>query len=490
MAKRTMEKGREAQSGEIAEALSEVVKGRNVEADYVRETLEAGLLSAVKKKYGQADNVTVKVDPKTGRILMSARRKVVEEATDPGTEITLEELTEKGMKGKLGDELEIPIGIAEFGRNAIGLVKQVLVQKVREAERERVYAEYIGRVNEVVVGSVQQMDKGNVIVNLGRAEGVVPPKEQIPREKYRLGERMRCLVLDVQKAAKGPPVILSRAHPDLLRRLFELEVPEIFEKIIEIKSVAREPGERSKIAVSSADERIDPVGACVGIRGIRVQSIVRELAGERIDVIAYSANPEVYVTRSLAPAKVLYINANEVENEMTVVVADDQLSLAIGKQGQNARLAAKLTGWKINVLAESEHEAERKRRQKERIPLFSLEGVSDAMAKKLMEKGFETVQLLAAAISDDLMEIDGIGPKKAEKLITSAKEFLEEFKKRPAEEESEEEEEEEEEEEDAESEEIEEKQKEKDNEKEDAKAWLKEKTGQIPLRGKKHSDQH
>ncbi len=449
------------QSADVAEALSEVVKGRNVEADYVRETLEAGLLSAVKKKYGQADNVTVKVDPKSGRISMSARRKVVEELLDPGTEVTLEELSEKGLKGKLGDEVEVPIEIAEFGRNAIGLVKQVLVQKVREAERERVYAEYIGRVNEVVVGSVQQMDKGNVIVNLGRAEGVVPPKEQIPREKYRLGERLRCLVLDVQKAAKGPPVILSRAHPDLLRRLFELEVPEIFEKIIEIKSVAREPGERSKIAVSSADERIDPVGACVGIRGIRVQSIVRELAGERIDVIAWSANPEVYVTRALAPAKVLNLNANEAENEMTVVVADDQLSLAIGKQGQNARLAAKLTGWKINVLAESEHEAERKRRQKERIPLFSLEGLSDVMAKKLMEMGYETVQLLAAAKADDLMEIEGVGPKKAEKLIASAKEFMEELKKRPAEEESEEEEEEEL---DTESEEIEEEEEDEETE--------------------------
>ncbi len=431
-----MEKNREPQGVNVAEALSEVVKGRNVEADYVRETLEAGLLSAVKKKYGQADNVTVKVDPKTGRISMSARRKVVEEVLDPGTEVTAEELSEKGLKGKLGEEVEVPIEIAEFGRNAIGLVKQVLVQKVREAERERVYAEYIGRVNEVVVGSVQQMDKGNVIVNLGRAEGVVPPKEQIPREKYRLGERLRCLVLDVQKAAKGPPVILSRAHPDLLRRLFELEVPEIFEKIIEIKSVAREPGERSKIAVSSADERIDPVGACVGIRGIRVQSIVRELAGERIDVIAWSANPEVYVTRALAPAKVFHITANEEENEMTVVVADDQLSLAIGKQGQNARLAAKLTGWKINVLAESEHEAERKKRQKERIPLFNLEGLSDVLAKKLIEMGFETVQLLAAAKAEDLMEIEGIGPKKAEKLIASAREFLEELKKRPAEEES------------------------------------------------------
>lgn len=447
----------------IAEALSEVVKGRNVEADYVRETLEAGLLSAVKKKYGQADNVTVKVDPKTGRISMSARRRVVEEMADPGTEITPEELSERGLKGAVGDEVEVPIDISEFGRNAIGLVKQVLVQKVREAERERVYAEYIGRVNEVVVGSVQQMDKGNVIVNLGRAEGVVPPKEQIPREKYRLGERLRCLVLDVQKAAKGPPVILSRAHPDLLRRLFELEVPEIFEKIIEIKSVAREPGERSKIAVSSADERIDPVGACVGIRGIRVQSIVRELAGERIDVIAWSANAEVYVTRSLAPAKVLHLSANEAENEMTVVVADDQLSLAIGKQGQNARLAAKLTGWKINVLAESEHEAERKKRQKERIPIFSLEGLSDALAKSLMELGFETVQLLAAANPDDLMEIEGIGPKKAEKLIASAKEFMEEMKKRPAEEESEEEEEEL----DAESEEIEKEEKEEGQPKEE-----------------------
>jgi len=431
MAKRTVEKGRTAQVINIADALSEVVRGRNVELDYVRETLESGLLSAVRKKYGTDENVKVKIDPKNGSISIFATRTVVEEMADPAKEITTEELSERGLKGKVGDLVEIPIDITEFGRNAIGLVKQILVQKVREAERERVYNEYINRVGEVVVGSIQQMDKGYVIVNLGRAEGAIPPREQIPREKYRLGERVRCLILEVQKSSKGPPVILSRTHPDLLRRLFELEVPEIFEKIIEIKSVAREPGERSKIAVSSADERIDPVGACVGMRGIRVQSIVRELAGERIDVIAYSGHPETFVTRALAPAKVTQImTTNEAENEITVVVADDQLSLAIGKQGQNARLAAKLTGWKINILAESEYAEERKKRRKEKVPIYNLEGLGDVMAKNLMEKGFETVQSLSEADLESLMEIEGIGPKKAEKLVASAKEYLEELKKR------------------------------------------------------------
>jgi len=295
---------------------------------------------------------------------------------------------------------------------------------VREAEREMIYEEYKDKIEEVVTGSVQQVDKGNLLVNLGKGEGIIPLKEQIPKERYRQGDRIRACILDVQKTAKGPQIILSRAHPKFVQRLFELEVPEIYERIVEIKKVAREPGGRSKIAVSSIDDRVDPVGACVGVKGSRVQNIVRELSNERIDIIPWSAMPENFATNALAPAKVVHIDTYHDDNSMTIVVEDDRLSLAIGRSGQNARLASKLVGWKINILSESEYREQKRVEDQLKIYVSELPGVGKKLKEKLTGAGIETIQDLAKSSIETLTEIEGIGQKKAGSLIQAAKNYL------------------------------------------------------------------
>jgi len=411
---------------EILEALNQITRNKNIDMDFVVQTLEASLLLAAKKKFDYTDNIKVEVDLKAGDIRMYFIKKVVKKVSDPKTEISLSEAKAIDKEAEVEDEIEINIGFEEFGRNAILAAKQVLIQRVREAEKEKIYEEYKGKVGELVTGAVQQVDKGTIIVNLGRGEGVIPPKEQIPREKYRQGDRIRAYIVDVRKENKGPEIVLSRAHPELLKRLFELEVPEIFEKIIEIKAIAREPGERSKIAVSSADGRIDPVGACVGVKGIRVQSIVRELSNERIDIIPWNPDPETFVTRALAPAKVTRIDMSEKEKEraMSVVVEDDKLSLAIGKGGQNARLTAKLTGWKINIVSETEYRSQKKIEEGLKIYVTELSGVGEKLKEKLAENGIETIQDLLHRSVSELMQIEGIGNKKATSLLKAAQEYL------------------------------------------------------------------
>jgi N utilization substance protein A len=409
---------------EILEALSQITKNKNIEMDFVIETLESSLVQAAKKRFGNTDNISVKVDQNSGEIKITAVKKVVEQITDPNSEIELEEAREIDRKIKLGEEVPVNVEFSEFGRNAIAVAKQILIQKVREAERERIYEEYKNKVGSVVTGGVQQIEKGHIIVNLGRAEAVLSPKEQIPKERYRQGDRIRALILDVQKSLKGPQIILSRANPEFVKRLFELEVPEIYEKIIEIKAVAREPGERSKIAVSSIDDRVDPVGACVGVKGTRVQSIVRELSNERIDIVPWSANPENFATRALAPAKVVHIDTYHDDNSMTVVVEDDRLSLAIGRAGQNARLAAKLTGWKINILSETEFREQKKLEDQLKIDVSELSGVGKKLKETLNAHGIETVQDLAKVSPEDLTEIEGVGSKRAVSLIQKAKDYL------------------------------------------------------------------
>ncbi len=409
---------------EILEALSQITKNKNIDMDFVIQTLEASLMSAAKKKFGNTDNIAVNVDPKSGEIKITATKKVVEQEPDPNTEITLEEAQEIDPEVDLGDEVEVEVGFDEFGRNAISVAKQNLIQKVREAERQRIYEEYKDKVETIVTGGVQQIEKGHIIVNLGRAEGIIPPKEQIPKERYRQGDRIRALIIDVQETAKGPQIILSRASSVFLKRLFELEVPEIYERIIEIKAVAREPGERCKIAVSSIDDRVDPVGACVGVKGTRVQSIVRELSSERIDIVPWNPDPETFANRALAPAKVVHIDTYHDDNSMTIVVEDDRLSLAIGRAGQNARLAAKLTGWKINILSESEYREQKKLEEQLKIYVTELPGVGKKLKEKLTAAGIETIQDLAKSSVEDLVQIEGVGKKRAESLIGKAKEYL------------------------------------------------------------------
>ena len=408
---------------DILEALNQIAVEKNMEIDYVIETLKASLVSAARKKYGDGDNIIVNIDRRSGEINMHAVKTVVEIIVNPYAEISLKDAKEIDSDAEIGDEVEIFIPFEEFGRNAIASAKQILIQKVREAERETVYNEYIKKVGDLVTGTVQQVDKGNIIINLGRAEAILPLKEQISKEKYRQGDRIRALVLECQKSQRGPQVVLSRASNALLQRLFELEVPEIFERIIEIKTVAREPGERAKVAVVSADERIDPVGACVGVKGVRVQAIVRELNNERIDIVPYHPDPEIFVTRALAPAKVVRIDTISEENTMTIVVADDQLSLAIGKGGQNARLASKLTGWKVNIL--SEHDFyERKREEAEAKVEVSKLPIGEATIQKLIAADFRFVQDILEVTPSRLTEIDGVGPKKADQIIEAAREYM------------------------------------------------------------------
>jgi N utilization substance protein A len=409
---------------EILEALSQITKDKNIDMDFVIESLEAGLVHAAKKKFGNAENIKVDINRKSGEIKITASRKVVKEVAEPGLEIALTEAKKMNPEAKVDSEVEVDIGFEEFGRNAILAAKQILIQKVREAERDRIYEEYKDKIEDIVTGSVQQVDKGNLLVNLGRGEGIIPLKEQIQKEKYRQGDRIRACILDVQKTVKGPQIVLSRAHPAFLQRLFELEVPEVYERIVEIKAVAREPGERSKIAVSSIDDRVDPVGACVGVKGSRVQNVVRELSNERIDIIPWSALPESFATNALAPAKVVHIDTYHDDNSMTIVVEDDRLSLAIGKFGQNARLASKLIGWRINILGQTEYREQKKLEDQLRIYVSELSGVGKKLEEKLSGAGIESVQDLAKSSIEILTQIEGIGEKKAASLIEAAKSYL------------------------------------------------------------------
>ncbi|MEW6412838.1 MAG: transcription termination factor NusA [Candidatus Zixiibacteriota bacterium] len=410
---------------DMIEAMTLIAREKNIEFDAVLETLKGSLLAAAKKRYAYTDNISFKFDRKNNELLMMITKKVVKKVEDPNIEISLKEAKEIDPEAEIDDEIDEYIDYeTEFGRNAILTAKQILIQKVREAERDRIYEEYIDKVGTLGSGVVQQIDKGNVIVNLGRGEGILPVKEQIPREKFRQGDRVRAFILDVQKSLKGPQVILSRVNNEFLRALFALEVPEIYEKVIEIKAIAREPGERAKIAVYSSDDRIDPVGACVGIKGVRVQSIVRELNNERIDIVPFSSNPEIFVTRALAPAKVVHIEVFDAETKMTVAVEDEKLSLAIGRNGQNARLASKLTGWKVNIMSETEYNDSKRREAELLVPVGQLDGVGAKMSERLADADIGSVQRLANTSIETLLKIEGLGQKSAEKLLEKAKAFV------------------------------------------------------------------
>jgi len=410
-------------NNEILEALSQITREKSVDRALLIETLEAGLASAVRKKHGATADVVVKFANDTGTLAVTLRKTVAETVEDPALQMTLEEARPIQPGAQVGDVIEMSLPIAEFGRNAILAAKQVLIQRVREAEREKVFREYSDKVGTLVRGVVQQVDRGNVIVKLDHSEGFLPAREQIPRSYHRQGDYVRAVVHSVDKSAKGPQVILSRTQPEFLRRLFEAEVPEISDAIVEIKAVAREAGARSKISVYSNDPRVDAVGSCVGLKGSRVQSIVRELGGERIDIVPWSQDPAVFVSRSLAPAKVMDVKVKEAEKRMVVVVADDQLSLAIGKGGQNARLAARLTGWRIDLISKSDEKKRLDGERASRVEIEKLE-LGEATTEKLISAGIETVQELLATPLATLVEIPGIGEKTAEKLLVAGQEYL------------------------------------------------------------------
>jgi len=419
---------------ELMEAMSQIAREKSVDKSVLIDTLVAGLLSAGKKRFGTEANLDLRFDDQSGRILMFLKRTVVEDADDLGREMDLAEARTIDAEAILGQEIAQELSLEDLGRNAIAAAKQVLVQRVREAERERIYEDYHDRVGEMVRGTVQQVDRGNIYVKLDRSEAILPPREQIARDRYHQGDHIKAYIIAVDKLARGPQIILSRTHPEFLRRLFESEVPEVAEKIIEIKGIAREPGSRAKVSVVSNDDKIDAVGACVGIKGSRVQAIVRELGGEKIDIVPWSQDAVVFVTRSLSPAKVLEAQVIDQEQKILVTVADDQLSLAIGKGGQNARLAAKLTGWKIDLISKSERERQRDFDKRSRVDIEELEGAGPKLREKLIREGIETVQDLVKTPLAELLAIQGVGEKTAEKLLEEARELLERKSREMAEE--------------------------------------------------------
>jgi N utilization substance protein A len=414
----------------ILNALSEITREKSIDKAVIIESLEAGLQSAARKKLGAEANIDARVDPDTGTMVVEQVKTVVEEIDDPDTDIALEEAQiEFGDEVEIGDEVRWELPLADFGRNAILVAKQILVQKVREAERAQIFEEYKDRVNEIIVGTVQQVDRGNVLVNLGRTEALMPYREQIRGEKLHQGKTVRAFITEVLDSAKGPQVILSRSHPGFLKSLFYQEVPEIQEGIVEIKAVAREPGTRSKIAVTSNDDRVDPVGSCVGMKGSRVQAVTRELAGERVDIVPWSAEASLLISRALSPAIVSNIILHRDRNEATVVVGEDQLSKAIGKEGKNVRLAAKLTEWKIDLVSSREYAVRQRVTDEMSMKLGEMEGVGDDLLILLEEVGIITIDQLADASAEKLQEIPSLEEEAAESLLATAQVTRDELRK-------------------------------------------------------------
>lgn len=411
------------------EAFAQIIRVKRVDKATLIDTIKTSLVSAAKRKFGQEAEIEVELDDGKGILEVYRIFKVVKKVEDPDTEISLKEAREMDDEAQVGSEIKLMLPLEEFGRNAVQTAKQVLMQKVREAERDRVFEDYQDKIGVIASGTVRQVDRGNILVNLGRAEAYLPNREQIRKERYNQGDTIRAVVIEVDKEAKGPLIVLSRTSNMFLQKLFEQEVPEIFDGDVEIKSIAREPGGRSKIAVHSRSEKVDAVGSCVGMKGSRVQAVVNELHGEKIDIVSWSESSNEFVSRALAPAKVSALRFNEAEDDVLVIVDEDQLSLAIGKEGQNVRLASKLTGWKIDLATVKSVERRDRLEQKLQMDISDMVGVTPKIASKLKGIGILTVQKLYKTTLDELVDVEGIGPKTAEKLKESAIETMEELDK-------------------------------------------------------------
>jgi N utilization substance protein A len=407
---------------ELKRLIEQMGKDKGINKQIIIEALETAMLTAAKKKLGLNADIEAHYNEEAGEIEVFQFKTVVDTVVDNETQVSLDfargSLDEEAQ---LGDSLGIKIETSTFGRIAAQTAKQIIIQKVKDAERDNIFDEYKDKKGQLLNGFVQRFDGGNIIVNLGRTEGIIPVSEQIHRESFKRGERIRAYVYDVKRISKGPQIVLSRTHPGFLRSLFEMEVPEISEGLIEIVNVAREPGNRSKIAVRTKDKDIDPVGACVGMRGSRVQSVVQELKGERIDIVPYSDDPVKFVCSAISPAKVDRVLIYDDNHSIEVIVPDDQLSLAIGKNGQNVRLAARLTGWKIDVKSETMVSSQSENGHKE---LMKLPGVDESLAERLFKEGFKSISTIASADAGALSAVPGVDEKAAQSWIDEAGRIL------------------------------------------------------------------
>jgi N utilization substance protein A len=402
---------------DIKRVVDQVSRDKGIDREVLIKALEEALKSAARKKYGSKMDIEVQYSEESGEIEVFQFKDVAEEVTEPKLEISLEEGRKLDPDCEIGDSLGTKMDTSTFGRIAAQSAKQVIIQKMKDAEKDAVYSSYVDRKGEVINGIVQRVDRGDIIVNLGQTEGVVPGKEQVPRETYRRGDRIRAFILDVLHETRGPQIILSRTHPNFLVHLFRTEVPEITEGIVTIMGASREAGIRAKIAVASNNSDIDPVGACVGMKGSRVQNVVQELRGEKIDIIPWHVDPAKFVCNALAPAEISRVIIDETNRSMEVIVPDDFLSIAIGKKGQNVRLASKLTGWHLDVKSETRYS---QAMQSGYDSLVALPGVGISLADALYEAGFYSAEELSHASADDLIQIRGIGEDKAKKLIEAA----------------------------------------------------------------------
>src|SRR3989339_353336 len=415
-----------SEKNELVLALEQIEHDKGIKKEEILTVIENSLVSAYKKHVGKNVNVEATVDPLTGEMTARVVKKIVAQVTNSTLEISLDEAKKMSPDAAIDGEVRIPLDTQDFARIAAQTAKQVIIQKIRESERETLLEEYRNKIGQMVSGVIWRFANRNLIVDLGKTEAILPVSEQVNRERFNLGQHVRAVIIKAEKSMRGPSIILSRAHPDLVRRLFEVEVPSIYEKVVEIVNVVRDPGMRTKVAVISHNPKVDPVGACVGVKGARVRPIIEELHGERIDLIPFSNDISKYLASSLSPAKVLRISIiSDTDKKVEALVADDMLSLAIGKNGHNVRLAAKLSGWHIDIKSEGQKKQETQEKTAASTEnLTKLEGIGAKTAEVLTKAGFTQIDRLAESQVDDLTTLQGIGPKTAEKIIEAAKKMI------------------------------------------------------------------
>jgi len=405
------------QDSEFFFLLERIGRERGLSLDALLETVKEALASAYKKKYNEpALDLRVTLDKSEGKVQVMVTKEVVEKVENPGREISLEEAKRIDKNLTLGQQVEVEVNPVQFSRIAASSGKYVMMQQIVEIEKDMIYEEFKKREGEMISGTVRYRTEHFVLIDLGRTEGILPEREQLANRRYRQGERIRAYILKVTREAKGPRITLSQTHPNFLRKLFELEVPEVGEGIVKVREIKRDPGRRAKVVVESKEERVDPVGACVGVRGSRIKAILIELEGERVDIIRYSEDPAIFVKNSLKPAEVLEVKLDETSQKAKAIVADDQLSLAIGSRGENVKLAAKLTGWQIDIRSVGQI-------KEEATFLKDLPGVGEKIVESLKQAGFLTVKDIVREGTEDLLKVPGIGPKTAERIFNKAKEI-------------------------------------------------------------------